>query len=416
MSKAFLSLRVHDPKKPDQAKNQGGHAAYIGTRPGVMMDAGQAHGLFGILMEESAEKMSIKDIADHVEGKVDYGVIAYTMIVSLHPDDAARLGCLQREPWKDWLARQMPTVADRLGIQVQNLEWVAAVHMKKTNPHCHVQFWDKEQTIKRPFVDKNVANAIRHDFTKTIYENDINALYAVKNEARAALTQVAGGFFRQFLLDFASLEEKEMEDAKKGLATDPDMAATGIIYPQFPKEALTELSQDWEKLKTQIPKSGRLAFRFLPPDAKQGLHNFVLKILEINTDCRREYQRYVHAATEIAAYYSSKEKLVDAAKNAEEEILNRLCNRILGFMKTAAAVPEAEWERSIPSQRQAGFWKQRQIIHLVTELFYFLSRQSNAKNAALNLMAAHGLSKQARKEYAIEKNSSTGFKWAEWEG
>jgi hypothetical protein len=51
-------------------------------------------------------------------------------VVSLHEDDAARLGYITREAWEDALRRTMPDVAKAMGIREDNLCWVAAFHQK----------------------------------------------------------------------------------------------------------------------------------------------------------------------------------------------------------------------------------------------------------------------------------------------
>ena len=68
--------------------------------------------------------------------------IVWRDVVSLHEDDAARLGYTTREAWEDALRRCMPDVAEAMGIREDNLRWVAAFHQKAGHPHCHISFWE----------------------------------------------------------------------------------------------------------------------------------------------------------------------------------------------------------------------------------------------------------------------------------
>ena len=100
------------PVKPGTAA---GHVKYMSERPG-------SHGLF------DADGVANLKAAMH-EIKHHKGIV-WRDVVSLHEDDAVRLGYTTREAWEDALRRAMPDVAMAMGIREDNLRWVAAFHQK----------------------------------------------------------------------------------------------------------------------------------------------------------------------------------------------------------------------------------------------------------------------------------------------
>ena len=121
------------PVKPGTAA---GHVKYMSERPG-------SHGLFG--SNGVANLKSAMHEIKHHRG------IVWRDVVSLHEDDAVRLGYTTREAWEDALRRCMPDVARAMGIREDNLRWLAAFHQKAGHPHCHISLW--EQTRACPGCD-----------------------------------------------------------------------------------------------------------------------------------------------------------------------------------------------------------------------------------------------------------------------
>jgi hypothetical protein len=123
-----------------------GHVKYMSERPG-------SHGLFD---EYGTANLgdAIREIRQH-RGNV------WRDIVSLHEDDAARLGHTTREAWEESLRLAMPGVAKAMMIREDNLRWVAAFHQKAGHPHCHISFWEQEPERSRGVITNDQRRDMR---------------------------------------------------------------------------------------------------------------------------------------------------------------------------------------------------------------------------------------------------------------
>ena len=124
------------------------HEDYIATRPGT--DFGENfHGLFGYINENSnVEKMELSDIKKYVASKTLNGVDIYKTVISLSESDAIQYGYTTKEAWKDLLLEKVQEIGREFDIKPENLEWTASYHSKKSNPHCHLLLWNKNQHLE----------------------------------------------------------------------------------------------------------------------------------------------------------------------------------------------------------------------------------------------------------------------------
>ena len=118
--------------------------------------------------------------------------IVWRDVVSLHEDDAARLGHTTREAWQDALRSAMPGVAKAMMIREDNLRWVAAFHQKTGHPHCHISFWEQNPERSRGVITNDQRQDMRKAFMDVIYENERAKLYLEKNMIRDLLREMAG--------------------------------------------------------------------------------------------------------------------------------------------------------------------------------------------------------------------------------
>lgn len=166
------------------------HEDYIATRPGT--DFGENfHGLFGYINENSnVEKMELSDIKKYVASKTLNGVDIYKTVISLSESDAIQYGYTTKEPWKDLLLEKVQEIGREFDIKPENLEWTASYHSKKSNPHCHLLFWNKNQHLelqKKPFVR---YKRIRKTLSKSIFKQKLKSLYDIKNVSKKEIANL----------------------------------------------------------------------------------------------------------------------------------------------------------------------------------------------------------------------------------
>jgi len=383
---------------------------YIGRRRGVVLNEGLKHGLFGIVDGKKAEEVeNISELSRHIRDKTQAGTIAYRAVISFTEADAMRLGYDEPEKWRELVRDRMTDMCDKIGIPIQNLEYTAAIHRDKGHPHCHILFWDKEQDIKKEaYVHPKISNAIRVGIIKHVFGEEMAELQSIKNEARTAALENAGGFFGGFISEFAMMSPQEYAAAVERLKMESDLADGSLIYSRFRTADMRELAGDLLRLAGRVPKTGRLNYKLMPPEVKDEIREFLENVLEKNSDCDREFKKYVNAAMMLSTYYTDKIEIHDkAAKTAYEDMMTRLGNVVLRAVK------------KINQQQRSKDWElnkeiyHREIIEsLITRIFGMLARAARAEENKYAYTCWKGeLSKQAKKELAMRLENSSGYDW-----
>ena len=172
---ALISAALDTHMQNLQSEN--GYLRYIATRPGAEKHG--AHGLFG--REDNANlNAAMRDLTAH-DGNV------WTIIYSLHREDAERLGYSNAAAWRKLLISQQNKFAEAFHIPASALHWYAAYHDADTHPHIHMMLWtDQETVLKRDAVVK-----LRSAMTNSIFQAELENLYIQKDAAYKDVTEAA---------------------------------------------------------------------------------------------------------------------------------------------------------------------------------------------------------------------------------
>lgn len=160
-----------------ELQTESGYLKYIATRPGAEKHG--AHGLFG--REENVDlNVAMHDLTLH-DGNV------WTIIYSLHREDAERLGYNNAATWRKLLVSQQSKFAEALHVPASALHWYATYHDADTHPHIHMMVWtDQETVLKRDAVVK-----LRSAMTNSIFQAELENLYIQKDTAYKDVTEAA---------------------------------------------------------------------------------------------------------------------------------------------------------------------------------------------------------------------------------
>ena len=172
---ALISAALDSHMQNLQSEN--GYLKYIATRPGAEKHG--AHGLFG--REDNANlSAAMHDLTAH-DGNV------WTIIYSLHREDAERLGYNNAAAWRKLLVSQQNKFAEAFHVPASALHWYAAYHDADTHPHIHMMIWtDQETVLKRDAVVK-----LRSVMTNSIFQAELENLYIRKDAAYKDVTEAA---------------------------------------------------------------------------------------------------------------------------------------------------------------------------------------------------------------------------------
>ena len=199
---ALISAALDSHMQNLQSEN--GYLRYIATRPGAEKHG--AHGLFG--REDNANlTAAMHDLTSH-DGNV------WTIIYSLHREDAERLGYNNAAAWRKLLISQQNKFAEAFHVPASALHWYAAYHDADTHPHIHMMVWtDQETVLKRDAVVK-----LRSVMTNSIFQAELENLYIRKNAAYKDVTEAARAVMHDLVdrIEFtsevpASIQQKLLE-------------------------------------------------------------------------------------------------------------------------------------------------------------------------------------------------------------
>ena len=208
---ALISAALDSHMQNLQSEN--GYLRYIATRPGAEKHG--AHGLFG--REENTNlTAAMHDLTSH-DGNV------WTIIYSLHREDAERLGYNNAAAWRKLLISQQNKFAEAFHIPASALHWYAAYHDADTHPHIHMMIWtDQETVLKRDAVVK-----LRSAMTNSIFQAELENLYIRKDAAYNDVTEAARETMRKIVDQLESLENPPESIQQKLLKLALELRTTG---------------------------------------------------------------------------------------------------------------------------------------------------------------------------------------------
>ncbi len=234
---ALISAALDSHMQNLQSEN--GYLKYIATRPGAEKHG--AHGLFG--REDNANlNAAMRDLTAH-DGNV------WTIIYSLHREDAERLGYNNAAAWRKLLVSQQSKFAEAFHIPASALHWYAAYHDADTHPHIHMMIWTDQKTVlKRDAVVK-----LRSVMTTSIFQAELENLYIRKDAAYKDVSEAAREVMRELVdrmesvsAQPASIQQKLLELALE-LRTVSGKKQYGYLKKSL-KDKVDEIVDELEKL------------------------------------------------------------------------------------------------------------------------------------------------------------------------
>ena len=164
-----------------------GYVEYMATRPG-------SHGLFS-----SQPVVDLDAVMKEAEQHTGY---VWTLIYSLHREDAARLGYDNAESWRKLIKAHQVELATAMKIPPEQFRWYAAYHDADTHPHIHMTVWSDDP--KLGFLTPDGIKAMRSVMTNSIFQDDLYSLYQQKDVSYKELTAQARASMRELVVQMES--------------------------------------------------------------------------------------------------------------------------------------------------------------------------------------------------------------------
>ena len=234
---ALISAALDSHMQNLQSEN--GYLRYIATRPGAEKHG--AHGLFG-RQENTNLTAAMHNLTAH-DGNV------WTIIYSLHREDAERLGYNNAAAWRKLLVSQQNKIAEAFHVPASALHWYAAYHDADTHPHIHMMVWtDQETVLKRDAVVK-----LRSAMTNSIFQAELENLYIRKDAAYKDVTEAARAVMHDLVDRMESVSEPPASIQQKLLKLALELRTVGgkkqYAYLKKPlKEMVDSIVDELEKL------------------------------------------------------------------------------------------------------------------------------------------------------------------------
>lgn len=251
----------------DRVQGTEGYAKYIALRPRA--ERLGEHGLFSD--DATVDLAAVADELDHYTGNV------WTHIISLHREDAERLGYDHADAWRTLLRTHRNDIAAAVKIPPEDFRWYAAFHDEGNHPHVHMMAWSVNPN--QAYLSKDGIRQIKATLTNQIFRQELLHVYEQKSKSRDELVAEA----RKALLELAKA-----------------MREMTCIHP--------EAEQMIRKLSKQLSTvAGKKTYGYLPKPMKKLVDEIIDQMARLPTvdTC---YQTWWKLQCQVEDYYSEGKK------------------------------------------------------------------------------------------------------------
>ncbi len=260
-----------------QAEDIGKLVTYMAERPGVVKLG--KHGLFS----QTDDPIDLERAATEVQNHPGY---IWTHVVSLHREDAERLGYNNADTWKSLVRRNVTAIAEAHRIPLTDLQWYAAFHNTGHHPHIHLMVYSKGQ---EGYLSKQSIDRLRSCFGNDIFKQEQYHLFQLQTGLRQ---------------DIMAVSEQKLRDLITKTETSPELDVQ--IYPLL------------TKLRKQLDgHSGKKVYGYLPKSIKATV-NEIVGILSVEPSIAELYKEWNKINREkLSLYYENKDPTVPMVDNKE---------------------------------------------------------------------------------------------------
>ena len=262
----------------DRVQGMEGYAKYIALRPRA--ERLGEHGLFGD--DDNVELNRVMDELDHYTGNV------WTHIISLHREDAERLGYDHADTWRTLLRTHRNDIATAMKIPPEDFRWYAAFHDEGNHPHVHMMAWSAKPN--QAYLSKDGIRQIKSTLTNQIFRQELLHVYEQKNKSRDELV--------------AETRKAMLELAKA-------MREMTCIHPEA-EQMIWDLSRQLGQV------GGKKTYGYLPKPMKKLVDEIVDQMVRLPTvdAC---YQTWWELQCQVEDYYSEGKKRLRPPLSQQKE-------------------------------------------------------------------------------------------------
>ena len=380
---------------------------YIANSPYVIRNQNTSHGLFGVVKQfpNIQNQNDLKPIIEHINKLAENKVPIYRGYISLREFDAERLGYYEQEKWKNLLENRLPSIAKKMNIKLEDLQYLGAVHIEDGHPHLQFFVWSKKPRVNY-FIKYSEINKLRNEFTNDVFREDLLPIYQEKDLAKKNIT--SENYILQQLKKISKDEKilKELMQYEKNF--NQSRRNRNILKDKDIKNIVDMLIDLKKELKMT---TGSIKYQYLMknPNIIEKIDNISKVIIKSSIQCQVEIEKYIKAKQQLLEFqYTDIQKLnqekEEVKEKTEKEIIKLIGNQILDI--------ERKW---LNTNEQYTYIKYNNesidLLDRVLTALYFQAENQNKLNKFYELKLKKQLSKQAKKEKAIEKRNRSSWNW-----
>ena len=262
---SLITLALEEHWK--QVQQTDGYMKYIATRPRV--ERLGDHGLFG-----DADHVNLDAAMSELE---HYTGNVWTHILSLHREDAERLGYNSAQAWRALIRAHRNDIAAAMHIPPQDFRWYAAFHDEGHHPHVHMMAWSVKPG--QAHLDRDGIRQMKSQLTNDIFQQELLHVYEQKSVSRDDLIRET----RKVMLELS----RQMRDT--------------ICEHTQAEQMIWKLSQQLGDVK------GKRTYGYLPRPMKRQVDEIVdqLEQIPIVNEC---YQKWWELQCQVNEFYSGKKQ------------------------------------------------------------------------------------------------------------
>lgn len=288
-------------EREEQAEDIGKLVTYMAERPGVVKQG--KHGLFSQTDEPIDLEKAVEEVTNHT------GYI-WTHVVSLHREDAERLGYNTAEAWKSLVRRNVTAIAEAHRIPLTDLQWYAAFHNTGHHPHIHLMVYSKGQ---EGYLSKQSIDRLRSCFGNDIFKQEQYHLFQLQTELRQDIKEKSGQRIRDLV-------------ARAETAPQPDTQIQFLLV----------------KLRKQLDEyQGKRVYGYLPKSIKATV-NEIVAVLSSEPAIEGLYKEWNKVNREkLSLYYENKDPSVPLVDNKEfRSIKNMIIKAVMELPQEVVMRPD----------------------------------------------------------------------------
>ena len=262
----------------DRLSSMEGYAKYIALRPRA--ERLGEHGLFGD--DDNVDLSRVMDELDHYTGNV------WTHIISLHREDAERLGYDHADAWRTLFRTHRNDIAVAMKIPPEDFRWYAAFHDEGNHPHVHMMAWSVKPN--QAYLSKDGIRQIKSTLTNQIFRQELLHVYEQKSKSRDELVTET----RKAMLELAKA-----------------MREMTCIHPEAEQMI-------WKLSKQLSTVAGKKTYGYLPKPMKKLVDEIVNQMARLPTvdQC---YQTWWELQCQVEDYYSKGKKRLRPLLSQQKE-------------------------------------------------------------------------------------------------